>query len=138
MDEDIRTLYEIVGKLVDQGGKHLEFQAVMVEQVARLVEGQKELAEGQRELVEGHRELATGQRKITATVTKLRRDVQWLIDSHAQIVDRLDILEQGQQDLFRLYDTRGGSDCLRLEATPRARRHLRRRASSGTLMRTSS
>lgn len=119
MDEDIRTLYEIVGKLVDQGGKHLEFQAVMVEQVARLVEGQKEL-------VEGHRELATGQRRITATQKKLLKDVQWLIDSHAQIVDRLDILEQGQQDLFRLYDTRGASDCLSREATPRAKRYLRR------------
>ncbi|MDE0376194.1 MAG: hypothetical protein OXK16_09555 [bacterium] len=119
MDEHIRTLYEIVGKLVTQGGKHLEFQAVMVEQVAKLVEGQKELVEGQKEL-------ASGQRRITATQKKLVEDVRWLIDSHAQIVDRLEILEQGQQDLFRLYDARRTSDCLSREATPRARRYLRR------------
>ena len=119
MDEHIRTLYEIVGKLVTQGGKHLEFQAVMVEQVAKLVEGQKELVEGQKEL-------ASGQKELAATQTKLLEDVQWLIDSHAQIVDRLDILEQGQRDLFRLYDTRGASDCLSREATPRAKRYLRR------------
>ena len=48
--------------------------------------------------------------RILNKVERMAEDVQWLKDSHAEIISRLDTLDSNQRDIYRLVDRRGADE----------------------------